>query len=444
MKTRYLAATLLLVLGCAAIQSPAQQGGARPVVNPADSLSFTDVLKQALAASPGVLRAQEAVNAASAGVGLARIPYYPNIEAGAGYSRVAPVPEVTIPGSGSFQLFPQNNYTISATVQQTIYDFSKTKRSVAVELSTEEMTKKNVDLVKQRLTLLTALSYYTLIYLQEAVRIKDMQIGTLKEHLDFVTRKMQTGSATQYEVLSTQVRISNAENQKVDLETSRTTQLSVLNTLMGFPAGTPLKVRRTLDLAEPVIPPDSLLPYALEHRYEMVIAKLREDHAQLRLHSVKAMDYPVLNAFATGGFKNGYLPDLNTFTPNYSAGVGLRVPIFDATRRKNTILLARADIGMVKQETEQASRDITVEVTQNEAALKASLKKIDQSRLQVKQAEEALDLANVSFRSGAITNLDLLDAETALEESRINLLKARIDYAISVVRMNLSLGTVLW
>jgi outer membrane protein len=50
----------------------------------------------------------------------------------------------------------------------------------------------------------------------------------------------------------------------------------------------------------------------------------------------------------------------------------------------------------------------------------------------------------VSFQTGVITNLDLLDAETALEESRINLLKARIDYAISVVRMNLSLGSILW
>jgi len=70
----------------------------------------------------------------------------------------------------------------------------------------------------------------------------------------------------------------------------------------------------------------------------------------------------------------------------------------------------------------------------------ASLKKIDQSILQEKQAKEALDLAAISFKSGAITNLDLLDAETALEESRVNLLRVRIEYAINVVRLNISVG----
>jgi outer membrane protein TolC len=79
-------------------------------------------------------------------------------------------------------------------------------------------------------------------------------------------------------------------------------------------------------------------------------------------------------------------------------------------------------------------------VFQNETSLLASQKKIEQSNLQVQQAEEALDLAATSFKSGVITNLDLLDAETALEESRVNLLRAKIDYAINLVRLNISLG----
>ena len=41
------------------------------------------------------------------------------------------------------------------------------------------------------------------------------------------------------QVLSTQVRLSNAENQKVDLEASRLTQQDILNSLMGLPVTTP-------------------------------------------------------------------------------------------------------------------------------------------------------------------------------------------------------------
>jgi outer membrane protein TolC len=172
----------------------------------------------------------------------------------------------------------------------------------------------------------------------------------------------------------------------------------------------------------------------------MFVAALKEEHAGLHLKVVKVQDNPVLDAFVSGGFKNGFFPDLNELTPNFAAGVGLRVPIFDATRRKNNIRLANAEINVLKQETEQTKRDISGEVYQNEAQVTAALQKIKQSNMQVKQAEEALQLARVSFSSGVITNLDLLDAETSAAESKVNLLKAQTDYAVSIARLNISIG----
>jgi len=167
---------------------------------------------------------------------------------------------------------------------------------------------KNVELVRQRLTLLTAISYYTEVYLQEAIRIKENQISTLQKHLDFVTRKEQTGSSTHYEVLSTQVRLSNAENQKVDLEASKQAQQAVLNSLLGLPVKTHLKVRGNFVSTQTGISSDSLIIFALDHRYEMVLARLREDHARLNMRSVKVMDNPTLSAFLNGGFKKWLFP----------------------------------------------------------------------------------------------------------------------------------------
>ena len=411
-----------------------------PPFNINDSLSLPDILKQVLASYPTIAKAQEAIQAAEAGVGLAKSGYYPNINANAGYTRIGPVPELTIPNLGHFVMAPNNNYDAAVNVHGNIYDFEKTTRNVQLEKSNKDLAEKNVELVSQRLTLLTSVSFYTQIYLQEAIRIKETQIATLQQHLDFVTRKEQTGSATQYEILSTQVRLSNAENQKVDLDASRQTQQAILNSLLGLPVKTQIKVQENYVCSQPELDPDSLIIYALDNRYEMVMARLHEKHAQLQLRSVKVMDNPTLSLFAEGGFKNGYFPDLNKFTPNYAAGIGLNITIFDATRRRYSIRMANSHISMARSDVDQTSRDISTEVYQNETNLLASLKKIDQSMLQVKQAKEALELATISYKTGAITNLDQLDAETALEESRVNLLKARIEYAINVVRLNISVG----
>jgi len=434
-KIKNLLPVLLLTFSLAA---SAQDKPVVTAININDSLSLSEVLRQVVTTYPSVLKAQEAINSADAMIGLAKSTWYPNIDAGAGFTRIGPVSEITLP-TGTFDIMPNNNYNLTGSITQTIYDFSKTARNIRYEEANKTLAETNVDLVKQRLTLLTAISYYTLVYLQEAIRIKDVQINTLRQHLDFVTTKMQTGSSTQYEVLSTQVRISNSENQKVDLTTSMETQFAVLNSLMGLPVSTVIKVQHTLGYKRPDVPEDSLISFALSHRYELGMAKLKVNRAELHLKSVKAMNFPVLSANVTGGFKNGYIPDMNEFTPNYTAGVGIRWPVFDATRRKNNIRLVNSEISMSNQEIDQVTRDISTEVYQNEAGLQASIKKIEQGRLQVQQADAALDLAKISFSTGAITNLDLLDAESAEAESQL-VLKARIDYAINVVRLNISLG----
>ena len=405
-----------------------------------DSLSLSFILKQVLTSYPSIANAREAIQAAEAGVELAKSGYYPNISANAGFAHLGPVPELTIPNLGHFVMAPNNNYNATLDARENIYDFGKTTRNVRLEKSNRDLAEKNVGVVREHLTLLTSVSFYSLIYLQEAIRIKETQIATLQQHIDFVTRKEQTGSATKYEILSTRVRLSGAENQKVDLEAARQTQQAILNSLLGRPVPTPVKVKGDLAGSQPEITIDSLIISALENRYEMTMARLHEKHAELQLRSVKAMDNPAISLFAEGGIKNGYFPDLNKLTPNYVAGVGLNLTIFDATRRRSSLRMASSRISMARNDIDQASRDISIEVYQNATNLQASLKKIDQSLMQVKQAKEALELAEVSFKTGAITNLDLLDSETALEESRVNLLKARVEYAINIIRLNISVG----
>jgi len=412
-------------------------------INLNDSLSFQDVIQVVLTTHPTVLEAREAINEAQARIGLARAAYYPNIEVDMSYARLGPVPELTIPELGTFQFVPENNYNGSLNVSQTIYDFSKTAHNVRLEESNKALSESNVPLVQQKLTLTTATAYYTLVYLQQALQVEETQLKTLEEHLDFVTTKKETGSATKYEILSTQVRISQAENQKVDIETSIKTMRSILNSLMGLPVDTEIKVGGSFLLTQPSFEADSLISYALEHRSEVVLARLREKHAELHLQSVKTQNNPVLSAFVAGGWKNGYIPDINKLTANFSAGVELRVPIFDATRHRNNLRMVSSEITVSRQESDRIAREIATEVYQNEAGLQASQRKIEQSEMQVRQAAEALQLAQVNYSIGAITNLDLLDSQTALAESRIMLLKARVDHAISIVRLDISLGRII-
>jgi outer membrane protein TolC len=417
-----------------------QSNSAFPTINIKDSLEFQKVLKIVLETYPLVLKAKEGVQMAEAGVGLAKSAYYPYIDADAGYTRIGPVPQIFIGPSESIEIAPANNYNGSLSVGQMLYDFGKTKRNIKVEESNKEISEKNVEIIKQKLTLLTAISFYSLVYLQEAIVIKEVELKTLKEHLDFITRKKETGSATQYEVLTTQVKISATENQKVDLETTKNYQLGNLNSLLNFPIKTVLIVKNSYIPRNPVLQTDSLFSFAFTHRDEILLTNLVEKNAELKLSAVKTQSNPVLRAFASGGVKNGYFPDLNQPILNYTAGVGFKVTIFHPTWRKYALLQATSRINISKDETELAKRQISTEVNENVGNLIAAIQKIKQGELQVRQSDEAFTLAKINFDSGSITNIDLLDTETLVAESKLILLKSQIDLIISIVKLNLSIG----
>lgn len=418
----------------------AQSGRVADSINIADSLTLEQILKEVVANHPSVIKATEAIQLTEASIGLAKSTQLPDIDFGTGYVRIGPVPAISVPGLGSFEMAPANNYNAAVNVRQTVYDFSKTEKNVQLQESSKDIATANVELVKQRLALVTAANYYLLVYFQEAIKIKNLQIGTLKQHLDFVKKKYETGSSTKYEVLSTQVRLSAAESQKVDIETAYTNALTSLNSLLGLPSNTVLKVKYVQLNPLQDSNQEEMVDFAYSHRAEMTLANLKQKHAELNLSAIKVQNNPVLGAFASGGFKNGYFPELNNIKANYSAGLTLRVPIYTASRQKYDLMRASTDINMAKEDQLLTKRDISKEVYQNDANLQAANRKIVQSELQVQQAEEARSLAEVSYKTGSITNLDLFDAETLESESRLSLLKARTEYNVSLFQLNISLG----
>lgn len=409
-----------------------------------DSLTLKEIITNAVANHPSVSIAEEAINSADARIRLAKTGYYPEIDANASFSNIGPVTKLSIPNMGSFQLYPENNYSAAINYRQVVYDFGRTRQNIEVEKEGKAIGEQAVEQVKQKISLLAVNNYYTLVYLQSAIMIKDEQLKALNEHLDHVTKMMETGSATEYQVLTTKVRISTVESQKVDLQASIQAQQSFLNSLLGNNAEDHPVVKNDLTAGVPVIEGDSLLPFALKNRDEILINEKRTSLAELRYDMMKLQNKPLLSFTATGGAKNGYVPELGELKPNYVVGLGLRIPIFDGMKNKYNLAQAKSAVTSSAYETENTKRTVTNELKEAQAYMAAAEQKIDQFSLQFRQAQNAYNLALTSFSSGVITNLDLLDANTAVSESRLMLLRAQIDYAASIYKFRAALGERLY
>jgi len=393
---------------------------------------------------PSIKKAQTDLESSDAKIGLAKTAYLPNVDVAAAYTLIGPTSTISIPGLGSFQMNPASNYSAMLSVTESIYDFGKTQKNIAFEKQSRELAGLSVEQLKQKLSGMMVGNFYSILFLQEAIKIKDEEMLTLKAHFNFVEKKEASGSATKYELLTTKVRISANESQKTDLLNALKIQLSQLNSFLGKSQDTKLKVKKELYAPQIMASNDSLFSYAFDHRNEIKVARQKTELANSRLGIVNAQNNPSLNFIGAAGFKNGYIPDLAKFTPNFVAGVSFKVPLFDANRSKYTKIQAQSEIKGNAQETDLTRRAIVNEVVESKANAETALKKVNLSELQLEQAEQAHALAETSFKAGVITNVELMYSYTAVTDSKLALLKTKIDYSVSLLKLKIALGEQIY
>lgn len=410
----------------------------------ADSLSLKEIIRLAVASHPSVKVAEEAVLNADSRINMAKTGYYPEVDANASFSNLGPVTKLSIPNMGSFQLFPENNYSASVNYRQIVYDFGRTRQNIELENENKTIGEQSLEMARKKLSLIAVNNYYTVLFLQSAINIKKEQVNALNEHLSHINKMLATGSATEYQVLSTKVKISVVESQLVDLQSALAAQQAYLNSIIGNEQTSLPVVKNDLSADVPLIPSDSLLQYALKNRDEVILNQRRTSLAELRYSLQKLQNKPMLSFVATGGAKNGYVPELNKIKANYVVGLGLRIPIFDGMKNKYTLAQVQSSITTLSYESDYTKRNVSNDLADAKAYMLAAHKKVSQFSLQLEQALKAYSLALTSFNLGIITNLDLLDSNTTVSESRLLLLKARIDYAASIYKLKAALGERLY
>ena len=177
---------------------------------------------------------------------------------------------------------------------------------------------------------------------------------------------------------------------------------------------------------------DSPIDVALASRPDLDVARRERERADAGLRLQSALGTP--SFFVGAGLKRdfGMMGWIFTF--------GVPLPIFN----RNQAGVARADA-----EKQQATAQLAAVETQISLEVQEALNAVDVTRRRIsyvegeylKSAREARDIVLASYRSGAATLIDYLDAERALREALRTQNRARFDYRISLFQYEAALGT---
>lgn len=429
----------IALFACLIFFNPAFAQGNSP-----DSIAVERAIALVMENHPAIRRAQQGIAASDARIEQSRSGYYPDISGLGSYTRVGPVPSFDIPGQGTIDLAPANNYNFNIELRQTVFDFGR--RSAAVDLaeSGRESAVEGVESVRLNLAYQTVDLFLSILFLRENISVIDKQLGVLNEHLDIIRKKIQAGTATDFDVLTTEVRIANTRGRKVDALAALQKQEIMFRELTGLSPEGPLVLKGDFSVAPVDIGVDSLISLAMKQLPEAKLSRCAESAAELQLSLASLGNRPTLAVNALFGFKNGYQPDLDELNADWVLGLQVRAPIFNGFLTRGRKHQAVADLNSARLHSRNIKLQVSANVQQAFVAVAASREKLDTAEPQVAQAEQAVSLARIRYKAGTATNLDLLDAETALIDARLIRLKAKFDLAVSRYALDRAIGVKIW
>jgi outer membrane protein TolC len=182
-----------------------------------------------------------------------------------------------------------------------------------------------------------------------------------------------------------------------------------------------------------------------ENRPEVKLAKDAEATAAAQLRVAATSNKPTLNLVAQAGGKNGYIvPNLERVRFNTVAGAQLSIPIYDGDRNKYQRATAQSAIKGAQARTQDTQEQIKADVLQAVNNMQTSTARYDNSQVQIGQATDALTRAKARYRYGVGSNLDVLDAETQLAQSRLSRLQSIYNYTLGQYQLRRATGEQIW
>ncbi|GAB2788349.1 outer membrane protein TolC [Hymenobacter luteus] len=437
--TAPLLATLGLLVGSAAhAQVPIATATA------GDSLSLEATVRSVLDANPAINALQEEVNQAQSRLEESRTYLRPVVEGTVSYTRIDPVVKIPL-GDATFQLAPANNYDGHVTARYTVLDFGRANAAIEAARSRTLTAADQINVTRRDLAFAAAQSYYSILFAREAIRVQDAQIASLRQHQREMEKRVQGGVSTNFDVTTTQVRIAQAQDRKIDLQNQLRNQEIQLARLLHRPESEVVPVRGRFEYNPQAVDVAAALAKGAENRPEVKLAKDAEATAAAQLRVAEVGNKPTLNLVAQAGGKNGYIvPNLERVRFNTVAGAQLNIPIYDGDRNRYQRAEAQSAIKGAQSRTQDTQEQVRADVLQAVNNMQSSTARYDNSEVQITQATDALTRAQARYRYGVGSNLDVLDAETQLAQSRLSRLQAIYNYTLGQYQLRRATGEQIW
>ena len=320
--------------------------------------------------------------------------------------------------------------------------------------ATYEQGKKQTDLAQaqlaaadQDLIIRVSQAYFEVLASQDSLTFVKAQKAAVAEQLASAKRNFEVGTSTITDTREAQARYDLGTAQEIATENDLRVKQIALNQLVGKTDTQPKAL--ALPLVLPALQPNDANAWVLQSEPDHPSIKQTQivlDVAQLETQKAESGHKPTLDLTASySAIKNldGSSSGVGSSRANVGAlGLAFNLPLFAGfatqNRVKETLALedkARNDLDGAKRAVAQATRTAFFGVLSGQGQVKA-LEAAEAS------SQSALDANKLGYQVGVRINIDVLNSQSQLFQTKRDLAKARYDVLVGGLKLRQANGTL--
>jgi outer membrane protein, multidrug efflux system len=394
-------------------------------------------MKQGLDQNLSILQALERINQAEANVVVAGASALPSLTLSSQAERS---------GAQGFRNTANTSPTSSASgtldVSWLLDLFGRYKRNKESALASLDVAYANVDTARLSLLSSVASAYIDVRYYQERIAIAQRNLKSRRETLDLTKLQLEAGAASRLDVVQAEGLVNSTLADIPGFETSFRQASHRVATLLALPASS-LVADLQKGGGQPVarVNPKSGIPADLIRNRPDIRAAERTLAASVASIGVaEAQLYPSISL--GGSITPGYtrISGAEAGRLSWSFGPTLNLPIFDGGQLRANLSSAESQARESYLSWKSTVLSAVEEVENALAAITRDGRTVAALRDTVRSYEEALSLSTASYRDGASSLLDVLDAQRQVSTAQASLAAAIQQQAQDYVTLSVAIG----
>ena len=374
---------------------------------------------------------------------------YPQIDATATYQRVIEKQTMSMSLGGQTQTIrvgSDNSFNGGISAAMPVVNaqlWSSLKVSALdVELAVEKARSSRQDMVEQ-----VTKAYYSVLLAKESLAVYKSVYDNAVQNNKNVKMRYDVGSVSEYDLISSNVSVQNAEPNVFEAENSVMLTLWQLKALLGLDLQMDIDVEGSLmDFKAAMDEVYALSQLDLTDNTTMKQFDLQESMLNRALEIKKLANVPTLSVNAaylyTALGNDGKFGNKEAWNPYAYAGVQLNIPIFAGLSRRSATRQARLDLSNLQLQRENTERQLRVAMVQSLNSMQTSIKQFNSANATVEQAQRGYEISVKRYEVGKGTLVEIDNSQLALTQAELSRNSSIYNFLTSKIALDKILGNL--